>query len=709
MRFFSMPRVALLCIVVASLGFAFMVPQNVNAATVNYSSNYRDVIGNAPFLDGPISIGGTNNIASHAENIYTYANTVNINGGTVDDGIYGGYHNGVATSGDISSNDNAVTIGAAFAGSNSIDIYGGYARSVNPWSMTASGNTVTINGGTASSAFGGLAYVGSMVGPASATASGNTVNLSGGTISNLYGGYAAADYLGGTHTASGNIINISGGTVGSVFGGAVAAPYGTGVATNNIVTISGSPDLSAASLYGGYLSVTTSGDAFTGNTLNIKTSGLTANTISNFQYLNFYLPSSLSAGDTVLTVTGTADLTGSSGRSSVVNVGIDGSSSPLQGGDTITLIDAGTLITNSGLNSSASGSGMQGVTLIYNFDITTENNKLLATVSADAEPTVNEQTKALSEGFVSGMGMVTQGADVAAGQGMDSAVSAAKGGSAAGGGAMAGFGAVSGGSMRYNTGSHVDMHSASLMAGLAWGANVPLGRVTFGPFFEYGTGSYSTYNSFSGAASVEGDGSTRYQGGGVLGRMELDDTGPGHIYVEASVRAGELHNEYESSDLRDASGRSAEYDSSSMYYGAHLGTGYVWNMTENASLDFSGKYFWTRQEGDSVTLSTGDPIDFKDVDSSRLRLGSRFSYMVNEYIAPYIGAAYEHEFDGKARASTNGYGMKAPSMGGDTGTGELGIVYTPSASLPVSFDLGVQNAVGKREGVTGSLQIKYEF
>ena len=705
----SLPCAAILYFALTSLGFIFALPQNANAATVNYSSNYRDVIGNALFLDGPISIGGTNNIASHADNIYAYGNTVNINGGVVDTGIYGGYFNGITTELAVESNGNTVTIGAGFIGSSAIQIFGGYAKSVNPWSMTASGNTVTINGGTANSAFGGLAHVDSMVGPASATASGNTVNLSGGTISNLYGGYAVANYLGGTHTASGNIINISGGTVGSVIGGAVTAPYGTGVATNNIVTISGSPDLSAANLYGGYLSMTTSGDAFTGNTLNVKTSGLTVNNIANFQYLNFYLPSSLSAGDTVMTVTGTADLTGSSGRSSVVNVGIDGSSSPLQIGDTVTLIDAGTLITNSGLNSSASGTGMQGVTLVYNFDITTENNKLLATVSADAVPTVNEQTKALSEGFVSGMGMVTQGADVAAGQGMDSAVSAAKGGSAAGGGAMAGFGAVSGGSMRYNTGSHVDMHSASLMAGLAWGTNVPLGRVTFGPFFEYGTGSYSTYNSFSGAASVEGDGSTRYEGGGVLGRMDLDDTGPGHIYIEASARAGKLHNEYESSDLRDAAGRSAEYDSSSMYYGAHLGTGYVWNMTENASLDLSGKYFWTRQEGDSVTLSTGDPIDFKDVDSSRLRLGSRFSYMVNEYITPYIGAAYEHEFDGKARASTNGYDMKAPSMGGDTGIGELGIVYKPSASLPVSFDLGVQNAVGKREGVTGSLQIKYEF
>ena len=97
------------------------------------------------------------------------------------------------------------------------------------------------------------------------------------------------------------------------------------------------------------------------------------------------------------------------------------------------------------------------------------------------------------------------------------------------------------------------------------------------------------------------------------------------------------------------------------------------------------------------------------MDSNRLRLGSRFSYTVNDYISPYVGAAYEREFDGKARASTNGYDMKAPSMRGDTGIGEIGFVYTPSASLPLSFDFGLQGYIGKREGLTGSLQAKYEF
>ena len=681
------------------------------AASVTYNNNWNSyyLLGNSA-AGGSISFGGVNTLIDKDDSNYSSGNTVTAVNGNVDYAIYGGYFYGTINS-DAASNSNNVTINTSFAGKSGLNIYGGYAVATGLGSMTANENTVTLNGGTADQVYGGFAE------STTATANNNTVTMSGGSVTTIYGGYADVGSLSGvyTTTASGNAVNISGGTVGTVYGGFVDAPSGTKQATNNIVTISSSHGLSSASLYGGYLSGGATGDAFTGNTLNIKTSALTLANVYNFQHLNFYLPSTVSAGDTMLTVTGTADLTGNAGRSSSVNVGINGSTSPLLPGDTITLINAGTLVTNSGLNTKASGKGMQGVTLLYNFDIATNGNKLLATVATNNGVTVNQQTKALSEGFVSGMGMVTQGADVAAGQGMSSAVSAAKGGSSAkggsaGGGATpAGFGAASGGSVRYNTGSHVDMRSYSLTAGLAWGADMAPGRLTFGPFFEYGNGSYNTYNSFSNATSVEGDGSNSYLGGGILGRMDFINTGPGHIYAEASARVGSLRNKYESSDLRDSTGRSAEYDSTSTYYGLHFGTGYVWDITENASLDMYGKYFWTRQKGDSVTLSTGDPIDFKDVDSNRLRLGSRFSYTVNDYISPYVGAAYEREFDGKARASTNGYDMKAPSMRGDTGIGEIGFVYTPSASLPLSFDFGLQGYIGKREGLTGSLQAKYEF
>jgi uncharacterized protein involved in copper resistance len=95
-------------------------------------------------------------------------------------------------------------------------------------------------------------------------------------------------------------------------------------------------------------------------------------------------------------------------------------------------------------------------------------------------------------------------------------------------------------------------------------------------------------------------------------------------------------------------------------------------------------------------------------DSNRLRIGSRFSYTMHEGLAPYVGAAMSMSLTARP-APPKRYSMKAPSMGGDTGVCELGLVYAPLESLPFSFDLGVQGYVGKREGVTGSLQAKYEF
>jgi outer membrane autotransporter protein len=90
-------------------------------------------------------------------------------------------------------------------------------------------------------------------------------------------------------------------------------------------------------------------------------------------------------------------------------------------------------------------------------------------------------------------------------------------------------------------------------------------------------------------------------------------------------------------------------------------------------------------------------------------LGTRFAYAVNEHFSPYIGAAWEHEFDGRARATAYGDSIKSPDLTGDTGIGELGLTLTPSATLPLSFDLGLQGYTGKREGVTGSLQVRLEF
>jgi hypothetical protein len=102
--------------------------------------------------------------------------------------------------------------------------------------------------------------------------------------------------------ATGNGVLINGGTVnGTVYGGWIA----TGTATNNIVTISGNATLATTTqLYGGYRTGA-SGDVFTGNTLNLKTSE-TVHTLQNFQFINFTLPGSIAADNkTLLTVTNT--------------------------------------------------------------------------------------------------------------------------------------------------------------------------------------------------------------------------------------------------------------------------------------------------------------------------------------------------------------------------------------------------------------------
>ena len=422
--------------------------------------------------------------------------------------------------------------------------------------------------------------------------------------------------------------------------------------------------------------------------------------------LNFISP--VHPTQPLLRVTGDTDVSGSA-----CNVGLAGGTS-LASGSTLTLleVDPDKTLTANNLQR---GNGIEQICSTVAHDINADVNldpttRRLNALTAQVSPgRATDQSKALPEGFLGGLALNLQGADLVAGRGMDSAVRASSGTDDAERHGFAGFGALSGGSLRYNTGSHLDMNSLSLLTGLAWGIDLAPGRLTLGAFCEYGTGSYDTHTSFTNAASVDGDGNAYYLGGGILARMDFVNIGPGRFYAEASGRAGKTHNEYDSSDLRDAAGRKADYDSSSPYYGLHFGTGYVWNINDAATLDLYGKYFWTRQQGDSVGLSTGEHLSFDDINSSRLRFGGRFAYILNEHVAPYIGAAWEHEFDGKARATTNGFDIDAPNLHGNTGIGELGISLTPSADLPLTVDLGVQGYTGKREGVTGSLMVKWEF
>lgn len=696
-------------VVIVCLTFGFLaLPSVSQAATVNYGSSYGandSVTGNSGITNTgfpPDDAGGAS------------GNIVNVTGGTVNSIIAGGRHG--ATTGSATASGNQVNI-ATFAGSSGTSVDGGFAQAQAAGNTaTANGNTVDIAGGTFSLIRGGSAS--SDDGPA--FASGNTVRVTGVTAGVVYGGQGHVNTLSSTetNTANNNQVFITDSTVlWDIYGGnagSAASSTQAFVHNNNSVTLIGATTVSG-NVYGGASSdLGSPAPAYnngSGNTLNIKSTASGGISVTGdvqyFQNYNFYIPAAMTAGEIMLSVGGTAYI-----DNTTVNVGIEGGSSPLAIGDSVVLIDAGTL-DGTPANTTANGQGMQGVTLRYVFDLSLLHDQLLATVASVG---ANPQLKSLSEGRAAGHAFVNQGSDLILGSGLNAMLTATQGTTQSPGqSGFVPFFTGSGGWSRYDTGSHVDVSGFSMMTGLAWRQPVNEGKngsVLAGAFFEAGWGNYDSHNSFSNAASVKGDGDLSYYGGGVLGRYDFAPAtivgGPGNLYLDASFRAGQTKTDFNSSDLRDGSGRKADYDSSAAYYGMHAGIGYLWNVTDKASLDLSTRYIWTHQDSDTVNV-LGDPVKFKASDSHRWRTGARFAYAVNEYIAPYAGAYYDHEFDGKARASTNGYGIDAPDLAGGTGIGELGLTLKPSQTLPLSFDLGVQGYVGIREGVTGSLQVKFEF
>lgn len=294
-----------------------------------------DANGNNVFVSGGHVFGfvyGGQSVRGNA-----LSNSVSIFGGEIDNDVYGGYVFSLAGSGNAMGNSVLVG-GGDIAGS----VYGGYAFFL---AGSASNNVVTIIGGSvAGGAYGGLSFndeasentvfvtggtvggdlygglssgsnavgnrafvhgglvSGNVYGGSGSTALNNAVTLDVGSVGGgLYGGLASAG------NASGNTVTITGGSAGGdVYGGMAAG----GDAVRNTINLSGAPGLAASVLYGG--AVTGPGDFRTGNTLNVRSANMAAKGVANFQNYNFFLPATLANGEVMLTVTDSADISGSS-------------------------------------------------------------------------------------------------------------------------------------------------------------------------------------------------------------------------------------------------------------------------------------------------------------------------------------------------------------------------------------------------------------
>ena len=642
------------------------------ASTKNGIAEYNSVT----VSGGTINMLATGGVS--IDNVARY-NNVTVTGGTIKGSIYGGMS-------EINAIENKVMISGGNIGG---DVCGAESKA----ESSATGNEVIISGTpTFESAYGTNIYGASTF---DGEITGNKVTISGRPVFKfndpdknikIYGGYVDRD-----GNVTGNSVEINGDMKFTealeIYGG-----YGgTGAVTGNSVTISGRPIFAADSVI--YVGYSASGGEVSGNILNIKSTGITVSNIKNFDVYNFYLPDTVQAGDVLLTVTGGSSNEQTDLKGSSVNVGITGSAPALKSGDNVTLLHNANGILADG--TTVYGKMTQGVSLEYDFTTVLQNGDSLVTTIIKSG--ISDDTKSLVETQAAAAGFINSGADMLVSSGITSMskVTSAEDNAI--------FGAMSGGSMRYDTGSHADVKGYNFALGMGKAVANNAGRLTFGPFVEYGYGDYTSYLD----NGVRGDGKTKYYGVGVLARQD-DKSG---VYYEGSLRYGRMDADYASNDLGTA-GVHSSYDSSSAYYGAHLGIGKVTGLNDTTKADVYAKLLYTHQNGDSVTLQgegNGEVYDFDAVDSTRARVGARVSKAYSERGTGYVGLAYEYEFDGEARATVKGFSTPAPSIKGSSGLVELGYILQPQGVNDPTINIGLQGWGGKKQGFTGNVDFVWTF
>jgi outer membrane autotransporter protein len=366
-------------------------------------------------------------------------------------------------------------------------------------------------------------------------------------------------------------------------------------------------------------------------------------------------------------------------------------------GDKITLLEAEKSLSET----LPTTRGTQGI-LELQFNLVSDDKRLWGEV---ADIRTSEKSKALSEGALSGLIGLNQSIDLAAGAGISAMRDATRGNSQSDGNHA--FIALDGSDSRYHTGSHVDLKSRALLVGLAGQTTLDTGRLAVGAFVTHGEGDYDTFNRFTNAADVRGQGETSHTGVGLLAKLDLPGTKNVRPYVEASLQVGRVETEFRSADLLPEA-TSVRYETRSNYAGTHVGVGAVWEIPDAAALNLYGQYLFTHRNGDKIKLDAGIPIEFDAVESQRLRLGGRYTWTINQ-VQPYVGMAWEKEFDSETRAKSYGHTIESPSFKGTTRTFEFGMSIHPSLTYPFSFDFSLQHHTGKREGNSGGLQVKYRF
>lgn len=308
------------------------------------------------------------------------------------------------------------------------------------------------------------------------------------------------------------------------------------------------------------------------------------------------------------------------------------------------------------------------------------------------ENKANDNSKTLSESLLGSFAFINQGAEFIADEGINAMVEVAALDK------LSTFGAIHGGSSRYETGSHIDVDGVTLATGVA----TKWENLTLSAFIEAGWASSDSHVS-----GTKGNGDHAYYGLGTAVRYSFETP----FYVDGSLRLGQASTEF---DGRYANA-TAKYDADSLYGSAHVGLGYLWSLNEKIDLDFYGRYIFTYLRGDKVKLGTpdGEKFDMDNSKSHAFRVGSRLYGTLSENTSWRFGLAYEHVADGDAQSNIIVVGTRTsldtPSLEGDTGIIEAGLLIRPSTTSPWGANVGIKGYVGDRQGISGNATLTYAF
>ena len=506
------------------------------------------------------------------------------------------------------------------------------------------------------------------------------------SLNNTHASVIAGAYAAGDNAATGGKVYMAGNYQSAVYAGYSEG----GDATGNEIILTGNANVTGADLYGGG-SGKDGAEVVKDNKLTVDDWKGTVNSLNNFAAIDFN-NIEWKDGDTVLTIDDTdADLS-----STAINLNSLKGGSTIKAGDTMTFVasadpthDLG--ITSTNVTVAEPEKFFAGVALEGEGTYSTENGSLTFTINTVE---LTPQTDIVAETHAATAAFVNQGTDLIS----DSLDTISRDDNYG----VKTFAAVQGNRSTYDVADDLKINGWSTIVGVGNADKFDNGsEFSWGVFYENGSGNYRTYNSFNNEF-FRGDGSMVYNGGGIAARYENKNG----VYTEGSLRAGMLKNELDNA-MHDVNG-SYGYETESTYYGAHIGIGQIFELSENTDLDVYGKFFHTYVDGDTVTIGN-DVFDFDSITSDRLRVGARITSNKENKFSTYYGLAYEYEFNGDADMKAAGIKADTQSFGGGTGIAELGFNYQPTPDSPWSFDLNLRGYVGERQGGSFNVQATYTF